>query len=67
MPKNINEISPIVKKESIKLINKLIKQKEFDAVSDLAQFLPLNIVRDLVGVPDFGKDNMLNWAGALLM
>ena len=64
MPKNINEISPIVKKESIKLINKLIKQKEFDAVSDLAQFLPLNIVRDLVGVPDFGKDNMLNWAGA---
>ena len=64
MPKNINEISPIVKKESFKLINKLIKQKEFDAVSDLAQFLPLNIVRDLVGVPDFGKDNMLNWAGA---
>ena len=30
----------------------------------MAQFLPLNIVRDLVGVPDFGKDNMLNWAGA---
>ena len=31
---------------------------------DLAHFLPLNIVRNLVGVPDFGKENMLNWAAA---
>lgn len=33
-------------------------------ISDLAQPMPLTIVRDLIGLPDFGKENMQRWAGA---
>ena len=46
------------------LIERLVEREEFDAVADLARFLPLTLVRDLVGLPDFGQDRMLAWAGA---
>jgi len=64
MPKNINKIIPIVKEASKKLIKDLLERESFDGVIDLAQFLPLTIVRNLVGLPDFGRENMLKWAGA---
>ena len=64
MPKNIKNIIPIVKESSKKLIKDLLGRKSFDGVIDLAQFLPLTIVRNLVGLPDFGRENMLKWAGA---
>ena len=41
-----------------------VAKRKFDAITDLAQPMPLAIVRDLVGLPDFGRDNMLKWAGA---
>lgn len=36
----------------------------FDAITGLAQSLPLTIVRDMVGLPPFEQDKMLTWAGA---
>ena len=36
----------------------------FEAIIDLAQPLPLTVVRDLIGLPDFGRENMLKWASA---
>ena len=64
MPQALKQVIPDIKKASDKLINELIIKEEFDSVSDLAQYLPLSIVRDLVGLPDFGKENMLKWAAA---
>lgn len=46
------------------LIERLSAQKSFDTMRDLAPHLPLTIVRDMVGLPDFGRDNMLRWANA---
>jgi len=64
MPQALKQVIPNIKKASNKIINELITKKEFDGVSDLAQYLPLSIVRELVGLPDFGKKNMLKWAAA---
>ena len=41
------------------LIDCLTAQAGFDTMKDLAPHLPLTIVRDMVGLPDFGRDNML--------
>jgi len=38
--------------------------RTFDAATELAPHLPLGIVRDLVGLGDYGKDNMLEWGAA---
>ena len=64
MPQTLKQAIPNIKKASDKIIKELINKKEFDGVSDLAHYLPLSIVTDLVGLPDFGKKNMLKWAGA---
>jgi cytochrome P450 len=46
------------------LIDRLVAAQTFDAMKELAPHLPLTIVRDLVGLPDFGRENMLRWANA---
>jgi cytochrome P450 len=46
------------------LIDRLVARARFDTMTDLVPHLPLTIVRDLVGLPDFGRENMLRWANA---
>ncbi|HEY8337026.1 MAG TPA: cytochrome P450 [Tardiphaga sp.] len=46
------------------LVERLVAQREFDAVTDLAQHIPVNIVSKLVGLPEQGRQNMLKWAAA---
>jgi len=46
-----------------KLIERLAHQDRFEASADFASHLPLNVVADLVGLPEDG-DRLLSWAGA---
>ena len=65
MPKSLKLIEIRVEEFAVKIINKLIlKQDGFDVMKELAPILPLEIVRDMIGLPEFGKRNMLNWADA---
>ena len=42
----------------------MVKKEYFDGAAELAPYLPLTIVRDLVGLGDHGKENMLQWGAA---
>jgi cytochrome P450 len=46
------------------LIVRLINQGDFDGMTDFANFLPVSIVSSLVGLPEQGRDRMLDWAAA---
>lgn len=46
------------------LVDRLVERGSFDAVTDLAQHLPVTIVSELVGLPEEGRHNMLRWAAA---
>lgn len=46
------------------LVERLVTQQSFDAVTDLAQALPLSIVPDFIGLPQEGREHMLDWAEA---
>lgn len=46
------------------LVDDLVARRHFDGIADLARFLPLTIVTELVGLPEDGRDNMLSWAAA---
>lgn len=46
------------------LVERLVTQQSFDAVQDLAQVLPLSIVPDFIGLPQEGREHMLEWAMA---
>lgn len=43
----------------------LVQQGEFDAVTELAHYLPLTVVTELLGLTEQGKKNMLAWAAGL--
>lgn len=64
LPSAMASIRDGVQTQADELIAGLVQRDEFDAIADLARYLPLAVVRDLVGLPDFGQDRMLAWAGA---
>tara|TARA_B110000116_G_scaffold113963_1_gene99034 strand:- start:1851 stop:3035 length:1185 start_codon:yes stop_codon:yes gene_type:complete len=64
MPKALNSVQKKIETEAQRLVDQLIEIQSFDGIKDFANHLPLVIVKDLVGLPEFGQDNMLNWAAA---
>lgn len=64
LPGELRHIKTAVQHAADQLIDDLLARDQFDAVTDLAQHLPLTIVREMVGLPDFGQQRMLQWAAA---
>lgn len=64
LPRALEQIAPEIKAEARRLVEDLVARGQFDAVSDLAQHLPLTIVSKLVGLEDHGRSSMLRWAAA---
>lgn len=64
LPRALEEIAPQIRAEARRLVDDLVDRREFDAVTDLAQHLPLTIVSKLVGLEDYGRGSMLRWASA---
>jgi cytochrome P450 len=50
--------------EAERLVERLVAGGRFDAVTDLARHLPVSIVSNLVGLPESGRERMLEWAAA---
>jgi cytochrome P450/ferredoxin-NADP reductase len=64
LPGELGHIKSAVQNAADQLIDDLLSRDQFDVVTDLAQHLPLTIVREMVGLPDFGQQRMLQWAAA---
>lgn len=62
--KAVQAYRPRIEEVAAELVDKAVAKGTINAVEDLAQGLPLAVVRDLVGLPDFGRENMLKWAAA---
>ena len=63
LPGALKEIEPLLVSSANGLIDTLCQRGAFDAISDFAQFLPVTIVAELVGLP-VDSDQMLKWASA---
>jgi cytochrome P450 len=57
-------IRPEIEAEAARLIEHLVDRGAFDAMTDLAQHLPLVIVARQVGLPAPERARMLDWAAA---
>lgn len=64
LPSQLAIIRPRIEEMALELVERLVAQGSFDAVTDLAQHIPVNIVSELVGLPEQGRHNMLKWAAA---
>ncbi|MDD9908600.1 MAG: cytochrome P450 [Ahrensia sp.] len=63
-PKALEAVRDRIEKQANLIADKMVAQGEFDAATELAPHLPLTIVRDLVGLGEHGKNNMISWAAA---
>ncbi|MCX7173874.1 MAG: cytochrome P450 [Proteobacteria bacterium] len=60
----IAEHAQLIANEAEALIERLVAKKHFDAATELAQYLPVTVVSNLVGLPEEGRERMLDWAAA---
>ena len=65
LPGALAEITERIETAADGLVDTLCKRGTFDAIKDFAQFLPVTIVAELVGLPQaVSTDQMLRWASA---
>lgn len=61
----LNDVKDRIADTANALVERLAARGSFDGMADLAQYLPVSIVSELVGMPEHGRENMLRWAGAV--
>jgi len=60
----LNAMKPEISAAAHAVVDQLVHRRHFDAATDLAQHLPLTIVSQQVGLPEQGRENMLDYAAA---
>ena len=63
-PVALRSLTDRITQEAEALIERLVQKKHFDGATELAQHLPITIVSELVGLPEEGRERMLEWAAA---
>ncbi len=64
-PRALTDLRPEAQALADDLIDRLVEQQTFDAVTDLAEVLPATWVPDLLGWPEDGRDHLLDWGAAI--
>jgi 4-methoxybenzoate monooxygenase (O-demethylating) len=58
-PAAINVLRETFAREADALIDRLVEQREFDGVADLAEAYPLKVFPDAVGISEQGRENLM--------
>ncbi|GAA3545601.1 hypothetical protein GCM10022222_31510 [Amycolatopsis ultiminotia] len=61
----MREVAPRIEAEADRVVERLVGRGGFEVVTELAEYLPMTVVSDLVGLPDQGREKMLEWAEAI--
>lgn len=64
MPSALVAVRPQLDGLADALVAKLAARDSFDGIADFAQYLPVSVVSRLVGLPEAGRERMLEWATA---
>lgn len=60
-PAAIRKLRETFDAEAEQLIDRLVAQREFDGIKDLAEPYPLKVFPDAVGLPDDGRQNLMRY------
>ncbi|MCE0763299.1 cytochrome P450 [Pseudonocardia kujensis] len=60
----LHSVRPLLEQEARAVVGRLVRRGSFEAVTELAQHLPVTVVSKLVGLGSFGREHMLEWAAA---
>ena len=60
----IRAISPEIQAKADELVAEMVARGTFDGVKDFARRFPLLVMADLIGLPEDGREHLLEWADA---
>ena len=63
-PRAVSMLRERVTAEAERIVESLVDKGTFDVATELAPHLPVSIVSELVGLPEEGRERMLDWAPA---
>ncbi|KQW69900.1 hypothetical protein ASC67_05280 [Methylibium sp. Root1272] len=63
-PQAMRDLQGHVQSQANSLITSLKMRRTFDGMRDLARVFPLTIVAELIGIPQDGRDRLLDWGHA---
>lgn len=63
-PKALRSMSEAIDHQAAAVVEAAVARRHVDGVRDVATALPLAVVPDLVGWPENGRENLIDWAGA---
>lgn len=63
-PRNLAALRDEAQELADGLVERLVEQRRFDAIADLAAVIPTTWVPDLLGWPEDGRDRLLAWGEA---
>ncbi|RYH71216.1 MAG: cytochrome P450 [Alcaligenaceae bacterium] len=58
-PRALRKLEADINRRARDIVDPLVSRQSFDAVSELARRFPLEIVADLIGLPEAGRDQLL--------
>ncbi len=61
-PRYLRPVEKIIDQRANELTDRLLERGDFDAVTDVAQDLPVNVIMDLIGWPDEVRGSLLEMA-----
>ncbi len=64
MPSTLRAVQGEIEALGAALVTDLVGREAFDGIADFAQHLPVAVVSHLVGLPEDGRQRMLEWAQA---
>ena len=64
MPSALAEVRPRIDELAAALVADLLARPSFDGIADFSRHLPVAVVSHLVGLPEAGRERMLDWAAA---
>ena len=65
-PRTVDAMEASVRARARALIGRILDSREFDYVTDVAAYLPLQVICDLMGIPDSDQDLVLGWSNRLI-
>ncbi|QJY46085.1 cytochrome P450 [Pseudonocardia broussonetiae] len=63
-PRGVNRMRGAIEQRAVELVDAVVPLGTFDAVPALAQRFPVEVVADLIGVPQEGRENLIPGADA---
>jgi cytochrome P450 len=60
----VREITPQIQAKADELVSSVLERPQFDGVADFARRFPLLVMADLIGLPQDGREHILDWADA---